>query len=133
VLTLADVIEALIGVRPQRADYEAAFITEADVDSRQVIPGALFVALQGERVDGHEYVAHAFSRGASFALVSRDLTARFPVLDLRAAPTSGRGWMGEVIGLPAGGVGGRGAGRTAGATRSCGTGRGEQTGSIKGR
>ncbi len=99
VLTLADVVEALTadgshpGVRPRMTDYEAAFITEADIDSRQVIPGALFVALPGERVDGHDYVGHAFSRGASFALVSQDMTARFPVLDLR------RGWTGEVVGL----------------------------------
>jgi len=99
VLTLADVVEALTadgshpGLRPQTTDYEAAFITEADIDSRQVIPGALFVALPGERVDGHDYVGHAFSRGASFALVSQDMTARFPVLDLR------QGWTGDVIGL----------------------------------
>ena len=98
-LTLADVIEALTGVRPQRADYEAAFITEANVDSRQVIPGALFVALPGERVDGHDYVAHAFSRGASFALVSRDMTARFPVLDLRPGRTGAGGSGPSVVGL----------------------------------
>ncbi len=63
-------------------------ITEASIDSRQVIPGALFVALQGQRLDGHDFVAEAFKRGAMFALVQKDLSAQFPVLDLRAASSS---------------------------------------------
>ncbi len=38
-------------------------------DSRVVRPGDLFVALQGDRFDGHDYVAAALSRGAVGALV----------------------------------------------------------------
>jgi len=34
-------------------------------DSRAVEPGDLFVALVGERHDGHAYVANAFGRGAA--------------------------------------------------------------------
>jgi UDP-N-acetylmuramoyl-tripeptide--D-alanyl-D-alanine ligase len=41
----------------------------AAVDSRQVTPGCCFVALRGERVDGHDYVGEAIVRGASVALV----------------------------------------------------------------
>ena len=52
-LTLADAIEAVTHTRPA-ADV---IITEAAIDSRQVIPGALFVAIPGERVDGHEFLA----------------------------------------------------------------------------
>jgi UDP-N-acetylmuramoyl-tripeptide--D-alanyl-D-alanine ligase len=40
-------------------------------DSRAVTPGDLFVALKGERFDGHEYAAEALRRGAVAALVSR--------------------------------------------------------------
>ncbi len=50
-LTEADVIEALIGVRPS---WATQVITEADIDSRHVIPGSLFVALPGEDSDGHD-------------------------------------------------------------------------------
>lgn len=78
-LTLADVLEALTDTRPAGA---TAVITEAAVDSRQVIPGGLFVALPGERADGHEYVADAFERGASFALIEKDVTSPFRSLDL---------------------------------------------------
>ncbi len=79
-LKLADIIEALTGFRP---DWANRVITEAVVDSRQVNPGCLFVALPGQQVDGHEFVGQAFENGASFALVHRDLTDRYPVLDLR--------------------------------------------------
>jgi UDP-N-acetylmuramoyl-tripeptide--D-alanyl-D-alanine ligase len=41
------------------------------VDSRLVEPGQLFVALPGERTDGHEYLADAVARGAAAVLVTR--------------------------------------------------------------
>ena len=80
-LTLADVFEALTGVRPEQANQ---VITDASVDSRQIIPGGLFIALKGERTDGHDYVAAAFERGAHLALIEQDLSAQFSVLNLRS-------------------------------------------------
>jgi UDP-N-acetylmuramoyl-tripeptide--D-alanyl-D-alanine ligase len=80
VLTLADVLEALTGIRPMMA---SSVITEGAIDSRLVIPGSLFIALPGEHHDGHDYVGEAFQAGAHFALVYRDLGSQFPVLDLR--------------------------------------------------
>ena len=47
---------------------EAAVVTALTADSRTVIPGALFVALPGERVDGHNYVAAAAAAGAAASL-----------------------------------------------------------------
>jgi len=41
------------------------------IDSRRATPGSLFIALPGEHVDGHDYVADAFNRGAIAALVHR--------------------------------------------------------------
>jgi UDP-N-acetylmuramoyl-tripeptide--D-alanyl-D-alanine ligase len=82
VLTLADILEALTGLRPEGA---TTVVTEGAIDSRQVIPGALFVALPGERTDGHQYVAEAFEHGASLALVQQDMSANLPVLDIRGA------------------------------------------------
>lgn len=68
-LTLADVIEGLIEYRWEAA--ESNNISQVAIDSRQAIPNSLFVALPGEQVDGHEYVADAFQRGAIVALVHR--------------------------------------------------------------
>lgn len=80
-LTLADALEAITRQIIQNAN---AVITEAAVDSRQVIPGSLFVAIPGEKVDGHDFIADAFKRGASFALIQKDMPASFRTLDLRA-------------------------------------------------
>ncbi len=46
-------------------------ITGASVDSRRVTPDSCFVALNGERVDGHDFVAAALRAGAIAALVDR--------------------------------------------------------------
>jgi len=80
-LTLADALEAITSVRISNAN---ALITEAAIDSRVVIPGSLFVAIPGEKVDGHEYIAEAFTRGASFALTQKEMPASLRTLDLRA-------------------------------------------------
>jgi UDP-N-acetylmuramoyl-tripeptide--D-alanyl-D-alanine ligase len=46
-------------------------IRGAAVDSRLVRPGELFVALPGERTDGHEFITQAIARGAAAVLVTR--------------------------------------------------------------
>ncbi len=46
-------------------------IARVVVDSRAAGPGDLFVAVPGERVDGHAFVGEALARGAVAALVSR--------------------------------------------------------------
>jgi UDP-N-acetylmuramoyl-tripeptide--D-alanyl-D-alanine ligase len=43
----------------------------AAVDSRDVTAGACFVALRGERADGHDFVGEAVRNGATVALVER--------------------------------------------------------------
>lgn len=80
-LTLADCLEALTGIRLERADL---VITETDIDSRQVIPGAMFVALPGEHADGHDYLEEAFKRGAGVAIVQKDVSQKYPQIDVRS-------------------------------------------------
>ena len=58
------------------------------VDSRAVEPGQLFVALPGERTDGHRFVSDAVARGAAAVLVTRppdDLAALGDVTVVRVA------------------------------------------------
>jgi UDP-N-acetylmuramoyl-L-alanyl-D-glutamate--2,6-diaminopimelate ligase len=50
-------------------------ITLITTDSRQVVPGALFVAYPGVAVDGHRFIAEAVERGAAAIVGERDLTA----------------------------------------------------------
>jgi UDP-N-acetylmuramoyl-tripeptide--D-alanyl-D-alanine ligase len=78
-LSLADVLEALTGIRPEMA---TSVVTEGTIDSRQVVPGSMFIALPGEHHDGHDFVGEAFNAGAKYALIKRDLSSQFPLLDL---------------------------------------------------
>ncbi|MYH14379.1 MAG: UDP-N-acetylmuramoyl-tripeptide--D-alanyl-D-alanine ligase [Gammaproteobacteria bacterium] len=66
-------------------------ITGLCIDSRRIQPGELFIALTGDpgprfhassrsERDGHDYVAHAFERGAAGALVHREVAATGPLL-----------------------------------------------------
>ena len=52
-------------------EYETVPVTGVKSDSRKVEVGDLFVALRGERVDGHDFIPSAKTLGASAALVSR--------------------------------------------------------------
>lgn len=47
-------------------------------DSREVTPGAVFVAIAGERVDGHDFVGVAAAAGAGAALVDHEVDADLP-------------------------------------------------------
>ena len=48
------------------------------IDSRTVQPGELFFAVKGERLDGHDFVEQALSRGAIAAVVEKTQLARYP-------------------------------------------------------
>ena len=48
-----------------------AVASSVETDSRAVGPGCLFVAIEGERLDGHAFVGDAIARGAVAALVHR--------------------------------------------------------------
>lgn len=79
-LTLADAIESLVNIR---LEVLTQVITDTAVDSRQVIPGGMFIAVPGDNVDGHNFISDAFQRGASFALIQNDMPDTFQVIDLR--------------------------------------------------
>ena len=57
-----------------------AEVTGVAIDTRKLQPGDLFVAIKGERVDGHDYLAEAAARGAVAALVTRKLDSDLPQL-----------------------------------------------------
>lgn len=73
-------------------DYGASDIeiTSVTADSRQVVPGSLFVAVEGTAVDGHRYIGKAVEAGAAALVVQRmpeqhfDIPC-FTVVDTREA------------------------------------------------
>ncbi|WP_329266695.1 UDP-N-acetylmuramoyl-tripeptide--D-alanyl-D-alanine ligase [Streptomyces sp. NBC_01451] len=65
-------IAAVVGGRLANVlDRKAQVTQPARVDSREIVPGALFVALKGQYTDGHDYVEAAIAGGAVAALVTR--------------------------------------------------------------
>jgi UDP-N-acetylmuramoyl-tripeptide--D-alanyl-D-alanine ligase len=80
---LARVVAAL----DTRGDGRIGF-SSVSTDTRTLAPGALYVALRGERFDGHDYVAAAREGGAAAVLVERIVDADLPqvvVADCRRA------------------------------------------------
>ena len=81
-ITVSEIIQVLSNTAA--ATFELP-ITEAVIDSRKVIPGSLFIALQGEKTDGHQFISNAFDRGAIAAITNKDLPLdSYGVLDIRA-------------------------------------------------
>ena len=69
-ITLRDVLEGTQGTLRGAAGPDLHF-SRVWHDSREVQRGDLFVAVVGERLDGHDFVGQAFARGATGALVDR--------------------------------------------------------------
>jgi UDP-N-acetylmuramoyl-tripeptide--D-alanyl-D-alanine ligase len=58
--------------------YDGGAMAEGySIDSRTLQSGELFFAVKGERLDGHDFVEQALSRGAIAAVVRKDLVARY--------------------------------------------------------
>ena len=68
--TLLQVVQLTHGRQLARGDQDLdRAVRRVWTDSRTALPGDLFVALTGERFDGHRYVDDAFKKGAVAALV----------------------------------------------------------------
>ncbi|MFH0777341.1 MAG: Mur ligase domain-containing protein, partial [Candidatus Eisenbacteria bacterium] len=67
-----EIIKATGAHHPSRdeAGRMPASVSGVSIDSRTAEPGDMFVALKGNRFDGHDYIAEAFSRGVLLAIVS---------------------------------------------------------------
>ncbi len=84
-LSLADLWEGITGRTPIEGEIPQIEFQNAVIDSRLATQGSLFVALRGEKQDGHDFVAEAFRRGALGAIVEREieLDPRCSMLDAR--------------------------------------------------
>lgn len=51
-----------------------------DMDTRKLRPGSLFVALEGEQFDGHDFLAQAQASGAVAALVHKKINTDLPIV-----------------------------------------------------
>ena len=75
-LPLPRIAEFISGI----GEYDNHGIAQGySIDSRTIQPGELFFAVQGERLDGHDFVEQALRAGAVAAIVRKDAIARYAV------------------------------------------------------
>lgn len=72
-LTLSEIATATKGRLDAVPDPEPTISGAVVADSRGVAPGGLFVAIPGERVDGHDFAAAAMNGGAAAVLAERSV------------------------------------------------------------
>jgi UDP-N-acetylmuramoyl-tripeptide--D-alanyl-D-alanine ligase len=72
-MTLQEIADAVGGRLAPGADPGTVVTGPASIDSREIAAGALFAALPGEHVDGHEFAAAAVAAGAVAVLAARPI------------------------------------------------------------
>jgi UDP-N-acetylmuramoyl-tripeptide--D-alanyl-D-alanine ligase len=73
-LTLAEIAK-IVGGRLHATDGTPVVTGSIEFDTRKVTGGGLFLALPGERVDGHDFAAQAVASGAAGVLAGREVDA----------------------------------------------------------
>ncbi|MDR0612853.1 MAG: UDP-N-acetylmuramoyl-tripeptide--D-alanyl-D-alanine ligase [Dysgonamonadaceae bacterium] len=92
---------AAIGGRSNKPVSPAGYVHFVTLDSREVREGTLFVALKGQRADGHDFIPEAEKRGAVAAVVEHEAAGvRIPQFtvpsSVRALGDLARIWRGRL-------------------------------------
>ena len=75
-MRLSTLLSAVPGLHSQAGNADPE-ITRVTADSRQVVPGTLFVAIHGDNVDGHRFIPDALARGAAVVVAEGELSFPF--------------------------------------------------------
>ncbi|HEY3935022.1 MAG TPA: UDP-N-acetylmuramoyl-L-alanyl-D-glutamate--2,6-diaminopimelate ligase [Gemmatimonadales bacterium] len=83
-MNLSDIVRVLrehdlVAQAPERD----VAITRVDVDSRAIVPGALFIAVRGAMADGHKFIPQALAGGASALIAEVPVETAVPVVVVR--------------------------------------------------
>ena len=72
-LTLENIAAVTGGSYSGPDELKSIEVTAITTDSRKVERGGLFVAIKGERVDGHKFIPQVIDKGAAAAISEVDL------------------------------------------------------------
>lgn len=78
-LTLSRIAKAVGG---RLSGYDC-IVTSVSTDSRDIPKGCLFICLEGEKFDGHDFVSQAAQNGAAAVLVRKKVDSRIPVITVK--------------------------------------------------
>ncbi len=84
-MTLDALLQAVQGTLLYTGTSAKAGFASVAIDSRKVAKASLFVALPGSVQDGHQYIAAAFTAGASIVLMQEDRLGTFKDRTIAAA------------------------------------------------
>lgn len=90
-LTLSEIADRLAGsLHPAGTDATPGTVVEGTVetDSREIVPGGVFVAKRGDDTDGHLFVGAAVERGAALAIVEHPVDERIAQIVVEDAVTA---------------------------------------------
>lgn len=96
--TLTQIVEVLLASPVNLSETALTQVSSGiQTDSRNLKPGEVFLALRGDKFDGHEFVATAIAKGAIAAIVDFEYeNPNFPILQvkdtLQAYQKIGRWW-----------------------------------------
>ena len=76
-MTLQEIAEAVDGKLNHNSKLS---VDEISTDTRKISPGCLYLALSGERFDGHDFIEKAFEAGALAAIISREMKTEHQVI-----------------------------------------------------
>ncbi|MGD9726544.1 MAG: UDP-N-acetylmuramoyl-L-alanyl-D-glutamate--2,6-diaminopimelate ligase [Nitrospiraceae bacterium] len=79
---LVSPLESRLEVMERRGDQRVV-ITGVTDDSRAVEPGTLFVAVKGERADGHDYLGAAVKQGAGAVVIQQGGSPLLPTIRVK--------------------------------------------------
>jgi murE/murF fusion protein len=73
--TIEAIVEATGGIGPE--GHPCGLLGRVSTDSRNVEPGEIFVALEGDRFDGHDFIGQVADKGAGCLVVMRRIEERY--------------------------------------------------------
>ena len=86
-ITLGQIAQILAINSPfYRNSTDSTTVIGITTDTRSIKPGEVFLALQGEHFDGHNFVEQAINQGAIAAIVTKDFAQNHPNLPLFPVP-----------------------------------------------
>jgi UDP-N-acetylmuramoyl-tripeptide--D-alanyl-D-alanine ligase len=94
-LSLEELLSCYGPVPAGDAPVPAQTFSGVTIDSRRCLPGELFVALRGERQDGHDFIPEALTKGCGAVMASRERVpeAMIPKLGTRTYRWQGDAWQ----------------------------------------
>lgn len=85
-ISLNELLKVTRGKKWNGAEENQTIATGVSIDSRSLKRGNLFVAIPGERFDGHQFVSEAAEKGASLIIISQEKANQVKKEKLKKTP-----------------------------------------------